>query len=310
MARLGALRAERRFYSISDPRNANKLLRRIRPLLVLFLAVGAAQLGCVQTRMESVQRINLRDRASIQNRKPVLIAHRGGVVTPATPECSLAAIRLAKEQGFALVELDIQQSRDGVPIVFHDKTLEDACGIEGRIADMDSEQIADIPFSQSDQTIVALERALTECHRLSLGIMLDVKVRDDEEFFRRIAALIKKHGVEASTMTINSDPTLRDALGDSVMLTVTGEEFRRVRNGESVDLEGRYWFGLPHRIPDEAVRLLHQSGAYVIPAINTFRYPEENHYESARRDVERLTRMGVEGFQIDSVYVPLFDSLP
>ena len=53
---------------------------------------------------------------------------------------------------------------------------------------------------------------------------------------------------------------------------------------------------------------LRQNGAYVIPAINTFRYPENNHYELARKDINRLIQAGVEGFQIDSVYRPLFDS--
>jgi glycerophosphoryl diester phosphodiesterase len=207
-----------------------------------------------------------------------------------------------------MVELDIQKSRDGIPIVFHDSDLKEACGIDNRIANMDSKQIANIRFSQTDQTVVTLERALEECIRLSLGVMLDVKVSNDETFYQTIANLIKKYKYEPSTITISTDPTLRKCFKGVIMLTVTPDEFNRAEKGETVDLSGKYWFGLPPRIPDDTVKRLRYNGAYVIPAINTFRYSEDNHYESARKDINRLIQAGVEGFQIDSVYRPLFDN--
>ncbi|MEM7234834.1 MAG: glycerophosphodiester phosphodiesterase family protein [Planctomycetota bacterium] len=250
--------------------------------------------------------VDLRDRASVEGRRPILIAQRGGVVTPEAPECSLAAIRLAERDRYAMVELDIRKSRDGVPIVFHDSTLNEACGVDGRIVEMEAEQIQKIRFSGSDQFIVTLDRALRECRRLALGVMLDVKVRGDAEFFRTVAELVQKHELESSAMTINSDPALREAFRDVVMLTVTGEEFRRVESGDSVDLTGTYWFGLPHRVPDEMIRRLRESGAYVVPAINTFRYSKDDHRNEAEKDIERLLRAGVEGFQIDSVYWEIF----
>ena len=39
--------------------------------------------------------INLNDAAQVRERRPLLIAHRGGVITEKSPECSLAAIELA-----------------------------------------------------------------------------------------------------------------------------------------------------------------------------------------------------------------------
>ena len=280
---------------------------KIKLATFLFLVMTAANLGCVHNSKYSINLIDFRNRQSIERQKPILIAHRGGVITEKTPECSLAAIHLAKQQGYAMIELDVQQSRDGIPIVFHDNGLKKACGIDDRIANIDSKRIVKIKFSQTDQAIITLDRALEECLTLSLGVMLDVKVRDDEPFFQTVANLIKKYKYEPSTITINADPTLRKCFKGVVMLTVTGDEFNRVQKGEIVDLSGKYWFGLPHRIPDDTIKRLHQNGAYVIPAINTFRYPEDNHYELARKDINRLIQAGVEGFQIDSVYKPLFD---
>jgi len=268
----------------------------------------AANLGCVQNSKDSVNLIDFRNRQSVERQKPYLVAHRGGVVTDKTPECSLAAIRLARQQGYAMIELDVQQSLDGIPIVFHDGDLKKACGIDNRIANMDAKRIVKITLSQTDQTIVTLDRALEECLTLSLGVMLDVKVRDDEPFFQTVANLIKKYKYEPSTITINADPSLRKCFKGVVMLTVTGDEFNRAQKGETVDLTGKYWFGLPHRMPDDTVKRLHQNGAYIIPAINTFRYPQDNHYELARKDINRLILAEVEGFQIDYVYKPLFNN--
>jgi len=281
---------------------------KIKLTTLLFLVMTAANFGCVQNSKDSINLIDFRNRQSIERQKPILIAHRGGVITAKTPECSLAAIRLAKQQDYAMVELDVQQSRDGIPVVFHDSDLNKACGIDNRIANMDSKRIVKVKFSQTDQTIITLDRALKECLTLSLGVMLDVKVRGDEPFFQAIANLIKKYKYEPSTITISTDPALQRCFKGVVMLTVTPDEFNRVQKGENVDLSGKYWFGLPHRIPDDTVKRLRQNGAYVIPAINTFRYPQQNHYELARKDIRRLIRAGVEGFQIDSVYRPLFDN--
>jgi len=74
----------------------------------------------------------------------------------------------------------------------------------------------------------------------------------------------------------------------------------------SCDLHNKFWFGLPPSLPNEMVKLLQQNGAYVIPAINTFRYPDVGHYELARKDIQRLNEAGADGYQIDSVYKPLF----
>jgi len=98
--------------------------------------------------------INLNDRTQIEKRRPVLIAHRGGVVRDDSPECSLAAIRLAAEAGYALVELDIQRSRDDVPIVFHDRTLKQACGVEGGINDYSAVDLVKIHYTGSSQRLL------------------------------------------------------------------------------------------------------------------------------------------------------------
>ena len=279
---------------------------RIIQFIVIALALLTVHIGCTKEESGKNNLIDFRDSHSVKSRKPILIAHRGGVVTAQSPECSIAAIHLAKQQDYAMVELDIRKSRDNVPIVFHDSDMKKACGIDKSIKELNADEIVKITYVNTDQTICTLDQALSICRSLKLGLMLDVKVVEDEKFFQKIVTLIKKHGYENSSVTINGDPVLREQLKEIALLTVTQDEFKKVRQGLSCDLRKKFWFGLPHQLPGEMVKLLQQNGACVIPAINTFRYPDEGHYELARKDIQRLNEAGVDGYQIDSVYRPLF----
>ena len=70
-----------------------------------------------------------------------LYAHRGLHDNAAkVPENSMAAFRKAVEGGFG-IELDVQMSRDGVPVVFHDFTLERMCGAGGKVCDYSYEEL-------------------------------------------------------------------------------------------------------------------------------------------------------------------------
>ena len=53
---------------------------------------------------------------------PLLIAHRGGAAE--APENMLAAFRYSLSLGIRWFELDVQMSKDGVPVVIHDETLD------------------------------------------------------------------------------------------------------------------------------------------------------------------------------------------
>ncbi len=60
-----------------------------------------------------------------------LIAHRG--YSSEAPENTLEAFDLAVENGFNNFELDVQLSRDGVPVVIHDDTVDRTTNGHGRV---------------------------------------------------------------------------------------------------------------------------------------------------------------------------------
>jgi glycerophosphoryl diester phosphodiesterase len=71
-----------------------------------------------------------RARTLVTSDGTLVIAHRGN--SSAAPENTLAAFQSAIEAGADLVELDYYHSADGVPIVFHDRTLDRTTDAEAR----------------------------------------------------------------------------------------------------------------------------------------------------------------------------------
>jgi len=65
--------------------------------------------------------------------KPVIFAHRGA--SSHAPENTLAAFRLAVEQGAAAIELDVQLTADHEVVVFHDATLSRTTDGQGKVSD-------------------------------------------------------------------------------------------------------------------------------------------------------------------------------
>jgi len=62
-----------------------------------------------------------------------LIAHRG--YSDLAPENTLAAFDLAVERGFPHIELDVQLTRDGVPVIIHDPLLDRTTNGSGHVRD-------------------------------------------------------------------------------------------------------------------------------------------------------------------------------
>ena len=83
-------------------------------------------------------------------------AHRGlhDNATDA-PENSMAAFRKAVEAGFGM-ELDVQVTKDGVPVIFHDFTLERICGAERKPAECTYEELRAYTLCNSGERIPRL----------------------------------------------------------------------------------------------------------------------------------------------------------
>ncbi|WP_444460896.1 glycerophosphodiester phosphodiesterase family protein [Rhodobacter capsulatus] len=75
------------------------------------------------------------------------------------PENSRAAVRAAVAAGYG-IEIDLQPSADGVPMVFHDYDLRRLTGVPGRLRGLRAAELAEIPLSGGDEGIPTLAEVL------------------------------------------------------------------------------------------------------------------------------------------------------
>lgn len=90
----------------------------------------------------------------------VYYAHRGLHDNASdAPENSLAAFKKAVEAGYG-IELDVQLTKDSVPVVFHDFTLERICGKPGKVCDYTWQELKTFRLCESEETIPRFEEVL------------------------------------------------------------------------------------------------------------------------------------------------------
>ena len=117
---------------------------------------------------------------------PLLIAHRGG--SALAPENTLLAFdRALRWWGADILELDVQPTRDGEAVVFHDPTLERTTDGRGRVRDLSLAQLRELdagfrfcpesgqsfPFRGRGESIATLEQVLSTFP----GVRINVEIK-------------------------------------------------------------------------------------------------------------------------------------
>ncbi|XP_078521241.1 glycerophosphodiester phosphodiesterase 1 [Lissotriton helveticus] len=110
-----------------------------------------------------------------------VIAHRGGAHD--APENTLAAIRQAAKNGATGVELDLEFSADGVPILMHDNTVDRTTDGIGKLEEYNYSELRKLDPAAKHrlrhlfrgERIPTLREAVMECIHYNLTIFFDVK---------------------------------------------------------------------------------------------------------------------------------------
>ncbi len=118
-------------------------------------------------------------------------AHRG-LHGEGTPENSLKAFSLAAEAGYG-IELDIQLSRDGEVMVFHDYTLSRMTGREGKLSELTSDELLKLCLDGTNERIPTLCDVL-ELVSGKVPLLVELKGKGvNTELCRRAAELLSKY---------------------------------------------------------------------------------------------------------------------
>ena len=100
----------------------------------------------------------------------IYVAHRGLFDNAnGVPENSIPAFKNAVEHGFA-IETDVQMTKDGVLVVFHDDTLKRMTGVEGKLCSYTFEQLRKLRLLDTDCQIPTFEEFLKTANGVNLVV--------------------------------------------------------------------------------------------------------------------------------------------
>ncbi|MBQ7566711.1 MAG: glycerophosphodiester phosphodiesterase [Oscillospiraceae bacterium] len=125
------------------------------------------------------------------------IAHRGLHTKDKTvPENSLASFRMAARNGYG-VELDVQLSRDGRVVVFHDDTLSRVCGVDCRVDQLKWDELQQLRLFDTDERIPLFADVLAELGG-SVPLIVELKTgRRNRELCEKTNELLRAYGGDA-----------------------------------------------------------------------------------------------------------------
>lgn len=130
------------------------------------------------------------------------MAHRGLFDNKAIPENSLAAFERAISLNHP-IEFDVRQTRDGIPVVFHDRSLFRMTGRNALVSNATWNEIRNASLLGSNQAIPSLEAAL-EFINGRVPVLVEIKNegrgRDIEE---NTANLLDKYAGQFAVQSFN-----------------------------------------------------------------------------------------------------------
>ena len=131
-----------------------------------------------------------------------VIAHRGA--SGYAPENTLEAFLLAIEQGADGIELDVQLSRDGIPVVIHDETIDRVTDRTGYVKDYTLQELKELTvlkdrFPQYSQSKIPTLKEVLEAVKSS-GIQVNIELKTGIYWYtdieKKVAEIVEETGMK------------------------------------------------------------------------------------------------------------------
>lgn len=103
-----------------------------------------------------------------------------------SPENSMAAFLLAVEHQYG-IELDVQLSKDKVPVVFHDYSLERVCGLDKKVCELTFLELQQLTLHKSKEQIPTFQSVLDMVHG-QVPLIVEFKASDHDVAVCDVAA--------------------------------------------------------------------------------------------------------------------------
>jgi glycerophosphoryl diester phosphodiesterase len=232
-----------------------------------------------------------------------LIAHRGGVVDYFHPENSLGSAQVAAEQGYWMIEIDLQETTDGRIVVHHDD-FKKSFGVEKWPGQMSWAEVSRLTAAE-DKSAPPEFKDLAALCRGRLQLMMDIKPpHHSRQFYETVERIMRDNGLLQEALFIGTDEARAWFKGKARVSIGRADLQRRLDAGED-PAHDYFLFEHGTTLDEAGMALARRAGVPVVVSINQDHYRPltGDRAKAARADVEKTMRLGVRYWQIDSVYV-------
>ena len=224
--------------------------------------------------------------------RPVLVfAHRGA--SASRPENTLASFRRAGEEHADFVELDVQESADGVVLVAHDRDLMKVARSPLQIWSSPAQQLREIDIGSyfsaefKDERVPTLAEALEVCKGVC---RMDIELKDygkSQHLEERVVELVETAGMQNDIVTMSLNHRMV-------------ENMKRLRPNWTAGLLAAKAIGEPSRLPFDFLAV--ESRMATRSFIRTAHAAHKPVYVWTVNDPQRMVRMiglGADGLITD-----------
>lgn len=227
--------------NLTEPKQkASFLTRKRTSLLILVLGIAVVSLGVYNL---------LQPESGIYSRNILVMGHAGsGFFSPLNPYNPLPAnsmssiVKAMEEDGADGVEVDVHVSQDGVPILYHDNTLETMSEGTGVIAELPAAEVVGLRYKGGplydffhDEKIITMEAMLQRFQTYPELPYLHIDIRNQDPnrnafYAKSVLDLLRKYNYPVEKLAfIFNDPailhTVRELEPEALLMLDAGEDF-------------------------------------------------------------------------------------
>ncbi|WP_448809532.1 glycerophosphodiester phosphodiesterase [Agromyces bauzanensis] len=173
--------------------------RAVRVACALAGTVAIATLLLIAATPTTASAVDVFGALRLPGEPAFIVGHRGDRAE--APENTMPGLELAMDD-LDFVETDVQLSRDGVPVLFHDASLERVTGDRHRVGDLDLARLRALDVgawydtSYAGERMPTLDEFLTAlAARETARALVELKADWRVDQVRRVIDLIERHGL-------------------------------------------------------------------------------------------------------------------
>lgn len=238
---------------------------------------------------------------SIAAKEPIrLIAHRGGVVDRHHPENSASAAEEAIRRGYWMLEMDLQETKDGRLVVHHDDNFVKSYGVQKAPGELTWDEIRQFRAAEDGSRPLEFHEYAALC-RGKVQLMIDTKEPSHPRaFYESLERTLRENGLLEGAYFIGTAEARAWFKGKSRISVDRAELQKLVDTGAETE---RLYFLFEHgtTLDEKGMALAQRAGVPAVVSINDFHYSGD-HMKQAHADIDRLRHAGLVYFQIDSAY--------